>query len=82
MKPVDWMLTLPIIATFFTGGFLIIRYSFMKYLGNTLVPEIVFTAVFVAAVSVGSWAGYRQWKQKKAPLVEEIRKKLKEFVQE
>lgn len=82
MKPIDWILTLPIFATFFTGGFLIVRYSFMKYMENTLIPEIIFIAVFVAAISVGTWSSYRQWKEKKAPLVEEIRKKLMEFGQE
>lgn len=82
MKPIDWILTLPIIATFFTGGFLIVRYSFMKYMENTLIPEIIFIAVFVAAISVGTWSSYRQWKEKKASLVEEIRKKLMEFGQE
>lgn len=82
MKPIDWILTLPIFATFFTGGFLIVRYSFMKYMENTLIPEIIFIAVFVAAISVGTWSSYRQWKEKKAPLVEEIRKKLMEFRQE
>jgi multisubunit Na+/H+ antiporter MnhC subunit len=82
MKPIDWILTLPIIAIFFAGGFLIVRHSFMKYMDNTLMPEIIFIAVFVAAVTVGGWAGYQKWKEKKAPLVEEIRRKLKEFGQE
>jgi len=79
ISPVDLIITTPMLLLFITGGYLIVQSSFLKYMENTRIPVAIYLVIMLAAVAIGYWASYKNWKRHKKPLQEEIMKRLKEF---
>ena len=79
MAPKDLFIVLPLLGLFVSGGFIIVRFSFMKYFTSTLIPEIVYCLMMAAAIGIGFWSSYKNWKRDKGHLLDEINRRLQEF---
>jgi hypothetical protein len=79
MRPVDWIITIPILILFITGGGFIVYASFLKYFGPSAWPLAIYSVVMAAAVGVGFWSGINIWKRDKRGILEKIRKMQEDF---
>jgi hypothetical protein len=79
MRPVDWIVTIPILLLFIAGGGIIIYASFLKYFGPSAWPLAIYSVVMAGAVVVGFWSGIKIWKRDKRGILEKIRKMQEEF---
>jgi hypothetical protein len=75
----DFMVSVPMLILMCAGGGLIVYGSFQKYFPGSYLPLIIYLIVFGAALSVGSWAGRKQWKNQYGSTYEKIVKLKREF---
>jgi hypothetical protein len=79
MRPVDWIITIPMLLLFITGGGIIVYTSFFKYFGSSPWPLAIYSVVMAAAVMTGFWSGIKIWKRDKRGILEKIRIMREQF---
>lgn len=79
MKPSDWLVVIPLLIIFITGGGMVVQASFERYFGDSLVPLFIYLGIMLITVAFGSWAGYKNWKGNKGRMLEKIRAMKIEF---
>jgi hypothetical protein len=79
MRPVDWIVTIPMLILFFAGGCSIIDATFTKYFGPSAWPLGIYSVVMAAAAVIGFWSSMKIWKRDKKGILEKIRKMQAEF---
>jgi hypothetical protein len=79
MTLTDWVITLPLLALFITGGSLIVHASFTKYFGDSIIPVVVYLFIMALAVGIGFWAGRKNWNKHYEATLEKIREMKREF---
>lgn len=79
MTTPDWLITVPLIALFVAGGGIVVGASFSRYFDSIVIPVFVYLGIMVLAVSVGFWAGYKNWVRYKGGMLDKIRKMKRDF---
>lgn len=75
----DFIVSVPMLLVLCTGGGLIVYASFQKYFPGSVVPMIIYLTIFASALSVGSWAGRKQWKKQYSRTYGQIVRLIAEF---
>jgi hypothetical protein len=81
MRPVDWIITVPLLLILIAGGGILVYVSFLKYFGPSPWPLAIYSVFMAAAIYVGFRASIRIWKQDKKGILEKIRKMQQEFAE-
>jgi len=79
MNPADWLISIPLLSLFITGGSIVVHTTFTRYFGNSILPLVIYLIIMVMAVVAGFYAGYKDWKNDKGWMLEKIRSIRKEF---
>lgn len=79
MNPIDWMISVPLMALLITGGGMIVDVSFARYFPGSILPLVIYLIFMAGVVGIGFWASHRNWQRDKGHLLGEIRKMKKDF---
>lgn len=61
MTVTDWLIVIPLLLVIGTGGMIIVWGSFSKYDPRPYLAAGIYLAVFLVAVTIGFWAGIKDW---------------------
>lgn len=75
----DILTVIPATVAMAIGGGLIVDGSFQKYFPGSVVPVLIYAAVFVAALGIGHFSGKKMWLRDRKELYERIRALRAEF---
>jgi len=79
MTPVDWLITVPMLILFITGGSIVVHSTYTRYFGDSLVPLFIYLGIMVMAVAFGFWASYKNWERDKGWMLKKILETQKAF---